>query len=194
MCAFGGHGFLYGWARQHASAMLDHARQFGGIDPVAFQPRRDSKEVRVADRVLLTHDPRAFQELMLYELEALSHGRRHLPLHRLDRRAIVGPAGAAPTMRVRHVHGRAQIAVELLNLCQGERIRERREFGRRETLCDEAQQRRGLGERPALGNQRRDTPFRVYREVVRAPLRLRTEIEADRLIRCTGLFERDVRR
>src|SRR5437868_12644552 len=38
------------------------------------------------------------------------HRRRHLALHRLDRRGIIRPAGAAPVMRVRDVHRRALIA------------------------------------------------------------------------------------
>jgi len=60
------------------------------------------------------------------------------------RRTIAAASSAQrappPAMRVRNVHDRAEIAVELLYPRQGERIRERREFRLRKTLRYEEQQ------------------------------------------------------
>src|SRR5258708_6542649 len=50
------------------------------------------------------------------------------------------PNALPPAMRVRDVPSRAEIAVELLQLRQGERVRERREFCLRKTLRHEEQQ------------------------------------------------------
>jgi hypothetical protein len=97
-------------------------------------------------------------------------------------------------MSVRNVHGRAKIAVELLNLSKGERIGEGREFGMRETLRHKAQQGGGLGERAAFADQRGNSAFRVYRKVFWAPLGLIAEIDQNRLVGRAGFFERDVRR
>src|SRR4029077_9000903 len=66
-----------------------------------------------------------------------------------------------PAMRVRDVNGRAEIAVKLLHLRQGERIRERREFSLRKTLRHEEQQSGSFGECPAFGHQRGNPPFWV---------------------------------
>ena len=96
--------------------MLHDTRQFRGIDPVAFEPGGDRKQVRVAHRELLAHDPRALQKLLLDQLEAFRHGCGYLALHGLDRRGIIRPPGAAPAVRVRHMNCRAEIAVELLRL------------------------------------------------------------------------------
>src|SRR5262249_44240836 len=73
-------------------------------------------------------------------------------------------------------------------------IVERREVGLRETLRYKTQQRGGFGERAGRGHQRRHATFGVYSEVFGVSLRLRTEIDRDRLVGRTGLFERDVRR
>src|SRR5260370_17441546 len=51
-----------------------------------------------------------------------------LRFHRLDRRGVVRPPRASPAMRMRDVHCRAEIAVELLHLPQGKRIQERPQF------------------------------------------------------------------
>src|SRR4051812_34025808 len=84
--AFGGHDLPNGGAREHASSMLDDARQPGGVDPVAFEPGADRKEVRIADRVPVADNPRPLQQLVLDQLEAFGHVRRYLALHRRDRR------------------------------------------------------------------------------------------------------------
>src|SRR3954469_14604471 len=97
---------------------------FGSVDPVTFNPRADGEEVRIANRVPVAHDPRTPQELLFDQFEAFRHGRRHLALHRLDRGGIVCPPSATPAMRMRDVHGRAKIAVELLHLREGEWIRQ----------------------------------------------------------------------
>jgi hypothetical protein len=144
--------------------------------------------------VTTTLSARTLQQLAFDQLKAFRHRCGHLALHRLDRRGVVRPTRAAPAMRVRDVHGRAQIAVELLQLRQGERIRDRREFCLRKTLRHEEQQCGSFGECTAFGHQSRNSPFRVYREVFGASLRLRTEIDRHRLMRCAVLFERDVRR
>src|SRR5215210_5397505 len=62
LSAFGGHHLLYRGAGEHTSAVLDDARQPGGVDPVAFEPGRDREEVRIADRVLVADDPRPLQQ------------------------------------------------------------------------------------------------------------------------------------
>src|SRR6516162_5803167 len=56
--AFGGHSLLNGGTRQHARAMFDDARQFAGVDAVTLHPGRDGEQIRIADRVLVAHDPR----------------------------------------------------------------------------------------------------------------------------------------
>src|SRR6516164_9486953 len=112
---FGGQGFLRGGALQHAFAVRHDPRQLGRVDTVAFDPGPDREQVRVADRALLAHDPRALQQLALDQLEAFRHRYGYLARHRLDRRGVVRPPRAPPAMRVRDVHGRAKIAVELLH-------------------------------------------------------------------------------
>src|SRR5262249_36955317 len=95
---------------------------------------------------------------------------------------------------VRDMHGRAKITIEFLNLCEGKRICERREFGLRVKLRHKAQQCWSFGERAAVGHQSGDTSFRVYREVFGAFLALSTKIDQNRLIGRTRLFKCDVRR
>jgi hypothetical protein len=95
---------------------------------------------------------------------------------------------------MRDMHRRTKVAVEFLNLRKGERISEGREFGLRKTLCDKAQERGRFGKRATFGYQCGNAPFRVYREIFRAPLALRTKVDQNRFVRRAGLFERDVRR
>jgi hypothetical protein len=97
-------------------------------------------------------------------------------------------------MRVRDMHGRAQIAVEFLDLRESEWIGERGEFRLGETLRHEAQQRGRFRECTALGDQGGYSPLGIDREVFGAPLALRAEVYQNRLVGRAGLFERDVRR
>src|ERR1700730_7219892 len=192
--AFRGHSLLNSRTRQHTRAMFHDAGYFGGVDAVALYPGSDGEEVWVADRVLVTHHPRTLHELMFDQLKAFHHVRWYFAPHCLDGCGVIRPSGAAHTMCVRDMYGRAKITIELLNLCKGERIREGGEFGVRETLCHKAQQRGGFRECAALGHQRGNAPFRVDREVFGAPLALGTEIDENGLVGRTGLFKRDVRR
>src|SRR5215469_4788316 len=89
--AFGGHRLLHGGTRQHALAVLHDPRQFAGVDTVAFDPGSDREEVRIADRVQVTHDPWTLEELLLDQLKALGHVRRYFAFHRLDGSIIIGP-------------------------------------------------------------------------------------------------------
>src|SRR3984893_4530797 len=174
--------------------MFHDAGYFGGVDAVALYPGSDGEEVWITDRVLVTHHPRTLHELMFDQLKAFHHVRWYFAPHCLDGCGVIRPSGAAHTMCVRDMYGRAKITIELLNLCKGERIREGGEFGVRETLCHKAQQRGGFRECAALGHQRGNAPFRVDREVFGAPLALGTEIDENGLVGRTGLFKRDVRR
>ena len=175
--------------------VLHDARHLAGVDGVAFEPGRDREQVcgsQIVNCPPMTHGP--FSSLFSISSEAFHHGRGHFALHRLDRHCIVGPPGAAPAMRVRDMHGRAKIAVELLHLREGKRIGERREFGGREALRQEDKQGGSLRKRAVFGHQRGNPPFRIHRKVFRASLSLRTEIDLHRLVGRAGLFERDVRR
>src|SRR5713101_9705855 len=108
--------------------MFHDAGQFAGVDAVTFYPRSDGKEVWIADRVLVTHDPRTLHELMFDQLKAFRYVRWYFALHRLDGCGVIRPPGAPHAMCVRDMHGRAKIAIELLNLREGEGIREGGEF------------------------------------------------------------------
>src|SRR5712691_11162328 len=132
--AFGGHSLLNSGTRQHAGAVLHDARHFGGVDAITFDPGADGEKVRITNRVPIAHDPRTLQELVFDQLEAFRHVRRRLSLHCLDGVGAIRPPCAPHAMGVRNMHGRAKITIELLNLCKGERIRERGELGLRETL------------------------------------------------------------
>ena len=77
----------------------------------------------------LAQHPRALEHVALDQLEAVADVLRHFFLHGLDRRLVVGPAVAAHAVRVRHVDGRAEVAVEVVGARELERIRQRREVG-----------------------------------------------------------------
>src|SRR4029077_9419596 len=107
--------------------MLHGSGDSAGVDAVTLYPGCDGEEVGITDRVMVAHDPWTLQQLMFDEREAVRHVRRYFALHRLDGRGVVRPPRAPHAMGVSNVHGRAKIAVELLNLCEGERIIERGE-------------------------------------------------------------------
>src|SRR5205085_11867932 len=151
--AFGSHSLLHCGTRQHARAMCHDAGYSGGVDAVTFYPGGDREEVRIADRVFVTRYPRTLQELVLDQLKAFRHVRRHFALHSLDRGSIVRPPGAPHAVGMRDMHRRTKIAVELLNLRQGKRIGEWGELGLRKALCDKAQERGRFGKRAAFGYQ-----------------------------------------
>ena len=48
--------------------------ELAGIDTVALDPRGDGKEVRIADRVSVTHHPWPLEQLLLDQREAFRHG------------------------------------------------------------------------------------------------------------------------
>src|SRR5271165_986639 len=73
--AFGGHSLLNSGTGQHMRAMFHDAGYFAGLDAVALDPGSDGKEVWIADRVLVTHDPRTPHELMFDQLKAFRHVR-----------------------------------------------------------------------------------------------------------------------
>jgi hypothetical protein len=127
------------------------------------------------------------------QLGALGHARRHFVLHSLDRGGIVGPSRSAPAMRVGDMDGRAQVAVELLRLRQGEGIGKRRQLGRRELLRHKEQQAGRFGERAPFRHQRRNAALWVDREILRRALGLGAEIDPLRLVIRAGFFEGDVR-
>src|SRR6516164_9901414 len=77
LCALGCHSFLDSGACQHASAVLHYARHLDGVDPVAFNPGSDRKEVGIADCVLLAHHTWTLEELVFDQLKAFRHVRRH---------------------------------------------------------------------------------------------------------------------
>src|SRR5258708_27590586 len=116
--------------------MVEHAREGAGIEADALHPARNGEEIGVGDRVALAHGPRTPEHLSLDEIEAGADGLRRLLLHRLVRRRVIRPTVAASTMRVRHMHGRAEIAHEGLQLGERERIVERRELSLRMRLRD----------------------------------------------------------
>ena len=143
------------------------------------------------NRVVLAHGPRPS------ELRSIRSKHSVIVAGTAFIASIVAASSAqrAPrAMRVRDVHGRAQIAVEFLHLGEREGVRQRREFCVGKTLRDEQKQAGRFGQCPAFGHERRNAALRVYSEVFGAPLGLRAEIEPHRLIRRTGFFERDVGR
>src|SRR5215469_4054691 len=104
------------WTAGRASmrAMIHDAGYFGGVDTITFYPGSDGEQVRIADRVPVTHDPRALQELMFDQLKAFLHVRRHFALHCLDRCSVVRPPGAPHAVCMRDMNRRTKVTVELL--------------------------------------------------------------------------------
>jgi hypothetical protein len=99
---------------------------------------------------------------------------------------------AAHAVGVRHVQGRAEVAVECLDLGKGKRIVEWREARLRETLGDERQHRRALGQDAPVGHQCRHSTFGIDSQVLGSSLLIRGEVDANRGILSTRLFQRDV--
>src|SRR5271169_4347029 len=104
--------------------MFHDAGYFGGVDTVTFYPGSDGEEVRIADRVLVTHDPRTLQELVFDQLKAFRDVRGHFALHSLDRCRVIRPPCASHAVGMGDMHRRTKITVELLNLRKSEWIRE----------------------------------------------------------------------
>ena len=116
-------------------------RKSRGIDAVALHPLRQSEQIGVADRIVVTHHPWPSQHFALDQLVAGAHGVRYLALHRRYRGRIVGPAMSANAVGMGHVQGRAQIAVEGLHLGKAKGIIQRRELRRWKALGDESEDR-----------------------------------------------------
>src|ERR1700679_32258 len=103
---------LHALSLRHARAMLRHAREAGYVDAVAFQPRGDRKEIGIGDRVILAHRPGSAKHPGLDELETGADGLGDFALHVRERRLVVRPAIAPAAMRVRDMHGGAEIGGE----------------------------------------------------------------------------------
>src|SRR5215467_372669 len=124
--------------------MFHDAGYIGGVDAITFYPGSDGEEVWIADRILVTHDPRTLHELVLDQLKAFRDVRRHFALHSLDGRSVIGPPGSPHTVGMRDMHGRTKVTVEFLNLRKGEGVSQGGELGLRKTLCHKPQQRGGF--------------------------------------------------
>src|ERR1700722_16086294 len=181
------------WALSHSIAMVEHARGGAGIDAVALRPARNGEEIGVGDRVALAHGPRTSEHLSLDQIEAGADGLRRLLLHRLVRRRVVRPTVAASAMRVRHMHGRAEIAHEGLQLGERERIVERRELSLRMRLRDIGENGGRFRQHAAPSYEGRPPAFRIYLEIGRLRLLGGAEVDPSRFVSGVRLFERNMR-
>ena len=177
--------------RKHALKMRVHLGKARDVDTVAFEPAGDGEQVGIAHAVRLAHHPGPGEHVGLDQREAVAHVLRHLLFHRLDRRRVVGPARPAPLVRVRHVHRRAQVAVDGLRARELPRVA-RRQLRRGENLRQIGEDGRGLGQHAMVGDQGRHAALGIDPQVIGAPLVVAREIHAYRFVGGAGLFENDL--
>ena len=182
-----------GRALGHPHAVIEHAREGGGVDAIDLHPTGDGEEIGVGDRIGLAHHPGPAEHLLLNQVEARADGLRNLLLHCFDRRRVVRPSIAARAMSVRDMHRRAQIAHERLHFREGERIVERSKASGRMSLGDIGENGRRFRQDAAIGDERRHPALRVDPQIVGLGLLGRGEVDEARVIRGARLLERDMR-
>src|SRR5574337_1636878 len=102
---------LDGGALGHPAAVVGDAREDARVDAVSLEPIGEREEIGVGDRIVFAHDPGAAEHLALDEVETCANRLRDLAPHGLVGLRIVGPAAAPHPVRVRDMHGRAEIGV-----------------------------------------------------------------------------------
>ena len=112
-----------------AAEVIGDLRRLVDVDAVAVEPLRQREQVGVADRVGRRPSPTGPRTSRARSARS-SRRPSAAPCASCVEVSVrvVGPAAAAHAVRVRDVHGRAQIAVERLHLREREGIVERREL------------------------------------------------------------------